>query len=66
MTDKEKKKRGRPPMDGSMRMSQRVVTLDDKTSFKLIKLGDGNLSKGIRIAAEIAYEKKVLENDLDD
>lgn len=45
-------------MNGLQRMNQRVVTIDDSTAFKLIKLGDGNLSKGIRMATEVACIEK--------
>lgn len=33
------------------------VSLDELTVRRLRVVGDGNLSRGIRIAAELAYEK---------
>jgi hypothetical protein len=51
------KKRGRKPIAADERMSQRVVTFNDQTAYKLSRLGEGNLSLGVRRAAEIAYEK---------
>lgn len=38
-------------------MERRTVMLDDTTRRKLIVLGDGNLSRGIRRAAGVAYER---------
>lgn len=36
--------------------TKRSVTLDEMTVRKLIVLGDGNVSKGIRAAANTAYD----------
>lgn len=38
------------------RMLRRSVTLDERTIRLLNVLGDGNLSRGIRAAADTAYE----------
>lgn len=39
------------------KMRQVTVTIDELTERKLRVLGDGNLSKGVRAAAIVGYEK---------
>lgn len=34
-----------------------TITLDEMTVRKLKTLGEGNLSRGVRAAADVAYEK---------
>jgi len=51
------KKRGRKPINLGEVMSRKVVTLDDISVRKLKVLGAGNISRGARRAAEIAYER---------
>lgn len=62
----EQLKRGRKPIPYEQRMVQRVVTFNDQTAFRLLQIGEGNLSLGIRRAAEIAYEKHALAKQLED
>lgn len=62
----EKLKRGRKPIPYEQRMVQRVVTFDDRTAFRLLQIGEGNLSLGIRRAAEVAYEKHALQKQFED
>jgi hypothetical protein len=50
------KKRGPKPIHGET-MTKKVVTLDQLTLRKLKVLGDGNVSAGVRKAAEIAYAR---------
>lgn len=38
-------------------MDHATVTLDEMTRRKLTVLGDGNLSKGVRLAADVAYDR---------
>jgi hypothetical protein len=38
-------------------MERKVVTLDEISLRKLKVLGDGNISQGVRRAAEVAYAK---------
>jgi hypothetical protein len=45
---------GRPPQG----MMRKTVTIDEQTIAILTQLGDGELSKGIRIAAQIASQTK--------
>lgn len=44
-----------PGLDGPV--SRRTVSVDDLTWRRLVALGGGNASKGIRDAARIAYER---------
>lgn len=37
-------------------MSKHTVTLDEMTVRRLKVVGDGNLSKAIRVAAEVAFD----------
>lgn len=62
----EKPKRGRKPVPYEQRMIQRVVTFNDQTAFRLLQIGEGNLSLGIRRAAEIAYAPHALAKQLED
>jgi hypothetical protein len=64
--EKEVKQRGRKPMAFEDRMQQRVVTFNEKTAFKLLRIGEGNMSLGIRRATEIAFAQKELDKELDD
>lgn len=49
-------KRGPKPIHGEP-MTKRVVTLDEMTLRKLRVLGDGNVSAGVRKAAEAAFAR---------
>jgi hypothetical protein len=53
----QQKARGRKPLDPDQKMIQRVVTFDNHTAMKLLRLGDGNVSLGIRRATEVAFNK---------
>lgn len=55
-TNSPMKKRGPKPIFGET-MRHRQITIDDITRRKLIVLGSGNLSAGVRIAADKAYDK---------
>lgn len=44
---------GRKPADGATGLQRRTITLDDKRADKLRKLGGGDLSLGIRKAADL-------------
>ena len=50
------KKRGPKPMHGEP-MTKTVVSLDEMSRRKLRVLGEGNISAGIRRAAEMAYAR---------
>lgn len=56
----QEKARKRKPADPDMKMIQRVVTFDNHTAMKLFRLGDGNVSLGIRRAAEVAHKEFLL------
>ncbi len=47
---------GRKTEVSSEAMSRRTMTLDPMTIRKLTVVGDGNISKGVRIAAQLAFE----------
>lgn len=55
-TQSTKSKRGRRPINGET-MDRKALTLDPMTLRKLKVLGNGNLSAGARIAADVAYEQ---------
>jgi hypothetical protein len=38
-------------------VGRKALTLDDRTVRLLAVLGDGNLSKGVRVAADVAYSR---------
>lgn len=59
---KQEQRRGRKPVDPDQKMIQRVVTFDNRTAMKLFRLGDGNISLGIRRATELAFER-LLQNE---
>jgi hypothetical protein len=50
------KKRGPKPLHGDT-MVKKVVTLDEMTLRKLRVLGEGNVSAGVRKAADVAFKK---------
>ena len=50
------KKRGPKPKFGET-MKRRQITIDDLTYRKLVALGGNNLSEGVRVAADKAYER---------
>lgn len=50
-------KRGRKPIHPGEPMTRHVVTVDEMTLRKLKVLGDGNVSLGVRVAANAAFEK---------
>lgn len=41
---------GRPTADGAINMTRRTVMLDSETYERLLTLGGGNISLGIRMA----------------
>lgn len=51
------KKRGRKPLTPGEPMKRKVVTMDEMTLRKLRVLGDGNISQGVRRAAEVAFDR---------
>jgi hypothetical protein len=59
---KQEQRRGRKLVEPDQRMIQRVVTFDNQTAMKLSRLGDGNMSLGIRRATELAFER-LLQNE---
>lgn len=60
------KRRGRKPVPQEEKMIQRVVTFNNDTYLKLYKMGEGNVSLGIRIATEVAYAQRQEALDLAD
>lgn len=59
----QEKARGRKPVDPDQKMIQRVVTFDNRTAMRLFKLGEGNVSLGIRRATESAYNQMMSERE---
>lgn len=59
-TDSPGKKRGPKPKFGKT-MPRRQITIDDLTYRKLMVLGKQNLSEGVRVAADSAYERYQAE-----
>lgn len=51
------KKRGRKSLIVGETMKRTVVSLDETTLRKLRVLGENNLSRGVRLAAEVAYDR---------
>jgi hypothetical protein len=56
MKNEPKTKRGRKPMIDAEAMARIGLTLDKMTLRKLRVLGDGNVSAGVRKAADVAYD----------
>ena len=54
---------GRKTEVAGERMKRMCVTLDTRTIRLLIVLGDGNLSLGIRAAADVAYDEYQRKSD---
>lgn len=54
LSDAPRASRGRPAGDGATGLVRKNVTLDDVTIARLREIGGGDLSLGIRRAAEIA------------
>lgn len=52
---------GRPPIAGE-RMQRKLVTLDDETIRVAQRLGDGNLSAGLRAAVRAAARSPAVSN----
>lgn len=48
---------GRPPKVDGAAMGHTTITIDDMTRRRLLVLGDGNMSEGVRLAAEVAYNR---------
>lgn len=64
MEEKTKSKRGgkragagKPRMDPAAPMAHKTISLDEGALRKLLVLGNGNLSEGVRKAAEVAYDR---------
>lgn len=57
------KKRGPKPIFPGEVMQQKLVTLDQMTIRKLKVLGGDNLSRGVREAAEVAYDRYQSRKD---
>ena len=55
--DKEKKRVGRTGLDGATDTKRKQISIDDETDTKAKKIGQGNLSLGVRIAVK-AYPVK--------
>lgn len=53
----EPKKRGRKPLNPGEPMARQIVTLDALSLRKLKVIGEGNLSLGVRRAADVAYDR---------
>ena len=51
------RKRGPKTELGDAPMVRTQVSLDERTKRLLLVLGSGNVSKGIRLAAEVAYQR---------
>jgi len=64
MSDKAET-RGRKPIVAGQRMNQRIVTIDDASAELLKRYGGGNLSKGVRKAAELVEQELLSFQDRD-
>ena len=53
----DRNKPGPKPQIGGEPMKRTEVTIDDKTRRLLLVLGGGNLSLGVRKAADVAYDR---------
>lgn len=62
MSTKTRKKPGPKPILGET-LQRKQITIDEMTERKLKVLGDGNLSAGVRKAAESAYEAYQRQKD---
>jgi hypothetical protein len=58
------KKRGRKPLVPGTTQSRHTVTIDEMTARQLMVLGDKNLSRGIRVAAAVAWAKYQKDDPL--
>lgn len=56
------KQRGRKPIEAGKRMVKRMVSIDEETVEILRAVGNGNLSAGIRAAADALGQR--YHNDL--
>lgn len=63
MQSKPLKKRGPKPLFVGETLKRTQVTIDSLTKRKLMVIGDGNLSAGVRAAADAAYEQYQREKD---
>lgn len=63
MDAKTPKKRGPKPLIPGEVMQQKLVSVDSLTIRKLKVIGDGNLSAGVRAAAEAAYDRYQRQKD---
>lgn len=63
MDTKPLKKRGPKPLIPGEVMTQKLVSIDSLTIRKLKVLGDGNLSAGVREAAQVAYDRYQSKKD---
>lgn len=54
---------GRKPVLPGETMKRVCVTLDERTVRLLNVLGEGNLSQGVRVAADVAYDAWQAKRD---
>lgn len=52
-----RKNAGRKPENPGEAMTHKTITLDSMSLRKLLVLGDGEVSRGVRVAAEIAFDR---------
>jgi hypothetical protein len=64
--DKQKTKRGgarrgagKPRLNPDAAMEHKTITLSQEAIRKLLVLGGGNLSEGVRKAADVAYDRYI-------
>lgn len=60
------KKRGPKPVVPGEVLKREIATIDSLTKRKLIVLGGGNFSKGVRVAAEVAFDRYQSMSDQKD
>lgn len=60
------KKRGRKALVPGAEQHRRNVTFDDMTLRMLTVLGGGNVSRGVRVAAQVAWDKYQKNDPLPD
>lgn len=58
------KKRGRKALVPGEQQHRRSVTFDDMTLRRLAVLGGGNISRGVRLATQVAWDKYQRDDPL--
>lgn len=63
MNTKTPKKRGPKTLFVGETLKRKQVTIDSTTTRKLMVIGGGNLSAGVRAAADVAYDRYQSQKD---